>query len=83
MKFKNAFKIERLRLLDKELELQRQIIEGHINEARDEIDKLKHKAKQSEADLEKLRNLQGQFEAMRIHQAVLNQLATISPYSTR
>lgn len=79
MKFKNAFKIERLRLIDKELELQCEIIKGHINEARDEIDKLKYKAKQSEADLEKLRNLQGRFEAMRIHQAVLKNLKSVSP----
>ena len=79
MKFKNAFKIERLRLIDKALKLQCEIIEGQISEFQAEIHRLKHTATQSEADLEKLHNLQGQLEAMMIHQAVLNQLATIKP----
>ena len=79
MKFKNAYKIERLRLLDKELHMQCGIIEGHITEARSEIDRLKNKANQSNENGIRMRNLQGQLEAMRMHQAVLNSLKAVSP----
>ena len=81
MKFKNASKIERLRLLDEELKLQRVIIKDHITDTRNEIDGLKHKPEQTKEDIAKLQNLQGQLEAMQIHEAVLRSLQAVAPES--
>ena len=79
MKFKNAVKIERLRLIDKDLKRQKRIIKGRIAETRGQIKALESKGGQTHEDVDRLNNLKGQVEAMGIHQAVLLNLAIIEP----
>lgn len=79
MKFKNAVKIERLRLLESDIKRQKKIVRARIAETNGEIKALESKGGQTHEDVDRLNNLKGQVEAMGIHEAVLRHLETLEP----